>query len=677
MFPEGPGGAEAHLFEVASGRLMRKFEGQRAEMNAVAFSPNGRILAVGSWNPGVQLYDVATSKRLRGINHPKDAGVGSIAFSPDGQTVASGSWDVILLSDVATGKELAQLKADMQNVNGLAFTPDGKKLVSGGQVPSVFIWDVASKKLQQTLPSHLYVGRSMALSADGKTVALGTAANTVRLWEVATGKPLFADLEGHDSYIKALAVTPDGKTLVSAGDRQLHSWDARTWAHLDQKAGWGAWSVAVSPDGQRLAWSSAWQARLHVSKLPSWEQSFQAPFPGSDYTTLAAFCNGGQNLVTLNGKTSDGKSPHKAEVVLWDSTTGRTLRHLDLPDTIPYSLAAARDSKAAFFGDYEGRVHWCDLETGGHLARAAHRHHVEALAVSPDGRLLLSASLDRQVKLWETLTGQEILTFSNHRRAVGAVAFSPDGRLAASGGGWLGYPYEVKEPPRIRVWDVGTGQEVATFSGHDSDVIGLVFLPDGTRLVTALKNNTMLVWNVAGLNLPTERPAPRTLEQLWADLLGSAPKAHAAIAVLAAAAEPAVVYLNDRLQAAPHLDPDKVKKHLAGLESGQFAVREEATRRLLALEAPALPAVRQALAAKPSLETRRRLEQVLAQLESPVVTAPETVRQVRAVAVLERVGSRQARQVLTKLAQGSGEARLTQEAKASRKRLAGAYGDKP
>jgi hypothetical protein len=315
------------------------------------------------------------------------------------------------------------------------------------------------------------------------------------------------------------------------------------------------------------------------------------------------------------------------------------------------------------------------LENGKDRPRPAHHHSVESLALSPDGRLLLSGSNDRKVGLWEVFTGQEILTFSKHQRAVDAVAFSPDGRLAASAGGELHVPYGVKEPRRIRIWEVAGGEEIATFGGHDSDVVALAFSPDGAKLVTALKNNTTLVWDLKGLKLPTRTPVPKTLEQLWADLAAGAPAAHAAIALLAEKREPAVAYLKDRLQPALPQDPQQIKKLVADLASDRFALREAATKQLLAFDPPPLSAIRQALGANPSLESRRRLEQILSQVEGPLVVDSETVRGARAVAVLEKVASPEARRILEKLAQGAPEARLTREAKASLARLARAPGD--
>jgi hypothetical protein len=315
----------------------------------------------------------------------------------------------------------------------------------------------------------------------------------------------------------------------------------------------------------------------------------------------------------------------------------------------------------------------CDLETGLIKTIAKpHGHNVQilALALSPDGRLLLSGSLDRTVRLWEILSGQEILSFEKHQRAVGAVTFSPDGRLAASGGGRLGYPYDVKEPPRIRVWDVATGHELKTFSGHNSDVVALAFSPGGMTLVTALKNTSILVWDVAGIKPQARSVVPKSLDLLWADLAGDPRLAHAAIEILEAAPSRTIDYLKTHLRPTPPLDNDQVKRLIADLNNAQFTVREKATTQLLTLDVQVLPAIRKALAARPDPEMRQRLERILAQLDGPWIRGgPETIRGARAMGILERIATSDARQVLEKIARGDPEARLTREAKASLERL--------
>jgi hypothetical protein len=166
--------------------------------------------------------------------------------------------------------------------------------------------------------------------------------------------------------------------------------------------------------------------------------------------------------------------------------------------------------------------------------------------------------------------------------------------------------------------------------------------------------------------------AERSSEQLeadWKDLAGDAARGYAALGRLVGAGQSAVVFLGKHLQNSRPVDTKRVERLLAELDSDQFAVREQATAQLKALAEHAEPALRTALAGKPSLEVRRRLEALLERLESAGLF-PETVRQIRAVEALEAIGTPAARQALGQLAAGPAGTHLSREAKASLGRLA-------
>jgi hypothetical protein len=160
----------------------------------------------------------------------------------------------------------------------------------------------------------------------------------------------------------------------------------------------------------------------------------------------------------------------------------------------------------------------------------------------------------------------------------------------------------------------------------------------------------------------------KEVESLWKDLAGAAPKAYEAVWTLAAAPDQALPLLRGRLHPVPSVDGPHLTKLVADLDSDRFAVREDAARTLEKLGELAAPALTGALKAKPSPELRRRCELLLAKLESP--PPPDILRGIRALEVLEQIGTSEALDVLKKLAKGAPEARLTREAKASLERLA-------
>jgi WD40 repeat protein len=511
----------------------------------------------------------------------------------------------------------------------------------------------------------------MALSRDGKTVALGTVYDAIRLWDVGTGKELFTEFEGHDAPVLCVGFTPDGKTLVSGGDNvQTRLWDTANWKQTRQLKA-SARMVSFTPDGKRMA-TIAYNKTVRVWDVATGQDAFKLELPDTDDIKQALFAPDGKTLVSVDWKRNarNDRSPGGTRLVVWDAATGKRLREMALTEMITTSLALAPDGRTAVVGDGDGKLHLLDLEDGKDwLALGGHQHYVDALALSADGKTLVSGSLDRGVRLWDLVSGQQIALLEGHKRAVAAVTFSPDGRLVASAGGSRSVPYDVAEPRRIRLWDVASGKEVAHFEGHTADVTSLAFSPDGARLVSGLEDSTVLVWDMTTMpRLPAPKVDADGLDGLWKDLAGSDVfKAHQAVWKLTAAPEKTVPFLRDHVRPVAEVNAEQVRRWIADLDSEDFAVRKAAVKELEQLGDRAAPALREALAGKPSAELRKQAEELLAGLR--LVRSPDVLRRLRAVQVLERIGSPEASRLLEVLARGAPAARETREAKASLERL--------
>jgi hypothetical protein len=266
------------------------------------------------------------------------------------------------------------------------------------------------------------------------------------------------------------------------------------------------------------------------------------------------------------------------------------------------------------------------------------------------------------IHLWETASGKERLQIGDNRDAFRTVVFSADGKTLISGG-----------QDTIRFWDPATGKEVGQLKGHRGAVTALALLPDGQGFVSGSADTTILVWQGMPRNDEVPGPAKLTgpeLEALWADLAGAdAAKAHRAIRALAAAPKQAVPFLSQHLRPVPAPDAKHLARLIADLDDKRFVVRENAVRELEKLGSLASPALREALAGKPSLEVHRRVEGLLERLEQHTFS-PEELRDRRAIEVLERIGTAEARQALEPLSRGAAGARLTEDAKATLQRLA-------
>src|SRR5208282_2958308 len=178
------------LWDLASGKELRRLEGDTYRVGSVAVSPDGRSLASGSWDKTIRLWDLASGKELRRLEGHTDT-VYSVAFAPDGRSLASGSGDnTIRLWDLASGKELRRLEGHTGRVRSVAFAPDGRSLASGSEDKTIRLWDLASGKELRRLEGHTGAVHSVAFAPDGRSLASGSDDTTIRLWDLASGKEL-------------------------------------------------------------------------------------------------------------------------------------------------------------------------------------------------------------------------------------------------------------------------------------------------------------------------------------------------------------------------------------------------------------------------------------------------------------------------------------------------------
>jgi WD40 repeat protein len=476
----GSGDTTARLWEVATGKEIRRLEGHSRAVESVAFSPDGRWALTGSDDKTARVWEVATGKEIRRLEGHSGF-VESVAFSPDGRSALTGSDDKIArVWEVATGKELRRLEGHSGFVESVAFSPDGRWALTGGDDKTARLWEVVTGKEVRRLEGHSEVVRSVAFSPDGVWALTGSDDKTARLWEVATGKEL-RRLEGHSSAVHSVAFSPDGRwaltgsgELMGGQDSTARLWEVATGKEVRRLEGHSSavWSLAFSPDGH---WALTCSGDMSA---PLWDLA-----TGQEVRRLAvgpvAFSPDGRWALTGGG----GKTAR-----LWEVATGKEIRRLEGDSGPVYSVAFAPDGRWALTGSEDKTARQWEVATGKEVRRlVGHSGYVTSVAFSPDGRWALTGSGDKTARLWEVETGKEIRRLEGHSDVVSSVAFSPDGRWALTGS------YDKT----ARLWEVATGQEIRRLVGHFNPVESVAFAPDGRWALTGSDDNTARVWEVA------------------------------------------------------------------------------------------------------------------------------------------------------------------------------------
>jgi WD40 repeat protein len=505
----------------------------------VALSGDGRLLACGAEGGRIELWALPDRKRVARLSgHVRD--VDALAFTPDGKTIVSAAfgegvrlWDVADPAAARFRHELIRHPTKYSIRNALwrsarsrcqpaavAVSPDGRTLATAANGPAVQLWDLRSLKQLGAVELHADAVTGLAFSRDGRLLASTGLDRSVRVVDPATRVEV-ANLGNHADAATGFAVHPDGHLLSGGEDRRVRRWSFPAAAEPPEvlqgtmkrqvlKA-----ALAFSPDGKLLA-NRVWGAPLRLTRVDTGETTRNLGGVNDDERSMA-FSPDGSRLAVGGGDS----------LSVWNTSSGERVLQVKLPDDavmvsfspdgsgiavgnwfLVTTLYDARTGAVqhSFFGGYphfspDGR--WLVLHRHTHLiVRDAATYApvctvpcpTSVFAISWDGRLIAFLDADNVIVLWDVVGRRTLHRVRGHMANVTALAFCPDGLTLAS----------VGNDARVMLWDVVSGESKAVLRGHTSAIMSIAFSSDGRVLATADETRQVRLWRAPGL--PPRQP---------------------------------------------------------------------------------------------------------------------------------------------------------------------------
>ena len=475
----------------------------------IVYSEGLNAFATGQENGRINFYDATTGKQQKGlIGHSSlfkrdDKDIWSLAFSNDGSMLASGSMDkTVRLWDTEKRKHLAKFSLHKSWITAVALSYDGSILASGDAENRIILWDTETKAKRTELEGHTSGICTLAFSPDGTTLASGSYDGTIRFWNPSTGGEISTFATGHSKFITSLAFSNEDTILTSVDfNGTVDLWNMKTkqgHSYLNTGQNTADSATSLSHDAMRYAamgnnyttafypLGSGWRgggSGRRESKFQVWNLSTREELHGpwthqNYYINAVTFSPDNKKLVV---------SDRSKGILSWNIDTGEETVLFNQRSHWKNELIFSPNGKmVAFQGGHSGSHIW-NYETQQEITPEYLKRNSSAISFSPDNMMLAIAYRD-QIVLWDIVENEFNERGSMKTGIIEEITFSPDGKfiISANAHGWTYY---------IKVWDVETGNELLLLNGHTENINMLRFSHNGKILATGSMDGTILLWD--------------------------------------------------------------------------------------------------------------------------------------------------------------------------------------
>ncbi len=497
----GGWGGKVEVYDLATSQRVCEFNTQAEYVFALAFSPDGEQIAVGTnAKPEfISFYNADSGERIGGLAGHTDA-VLSVAYSKDGKRLLTGSYDQTARLWDLTAKTSTPFVGHDWWVWSAAFSPDEKQIVTASQDGSVMVWSVETKQAKPPFLGHTGPVYSAVYSPDGKTIATASYDQRILLWHPADLKEVdlaqalnesfttkgtpYETLEGHSAPVRSVQFSEDGNLLLSASqDNSLCVWDVPNRHLVKQLRGHGSpVSAAKFVAGDERVISVSYDHHARLWNVDSYEEmrvlGGRVLKGHRDAVLGAAFSPDSKTVVTASRDRS---------AIAWNVSTGQQLQtfregHAFLASTALF----LPDNKRVLTAAVDNTARIWDISAGTQIATLDGSGPQAAAAVAPKSGWIVTGSDDTGLKIWDG-NGKLLRKFPDFKSEITALAISPDEQTILVGD-LIG---------RCRLIQAADGEAIWEGEVHSRGITAACFLPDGRRILTSSLDRTVAQWDVA------------------------------------------------------------------------------------------------------------------------------------------------------------------------------------